>query len=168
MRTGEQVDDYETIRARKDGTHVDLSLTVSPIRDRAGTVIGASTIARDISVRLRYQQQLRFLAEHDALTGARNRRRFERDVNDQVGRARRYGEQAALLVIDVDGFKQVNDMYGHRAGDRALKMIAAALRRRLRDTDVVARIGGDSTSSRCSSRMPMPRRAHPWRAIFAI
>ena len=143
VRTGEQVDDYETVRARKDGTHVDVSLTVSPIRDRDGRVIGASTIARDISVRLRYQQQLQFLAEHDALTGARNRRRFERDVGDQVGRARRYGEQAALLVIDVDGFKQINDKYGHRAGDRALKVIAAALKRRLRETDVVARLGGD-------------------------
>jgi len=143
VRTGEQVDDYETVRARKDGTHVDVSLTVSPIRDRSGRVIGASTIARDISVRLRYQQQLQFLAEHDALTGARNRRRFERDVGDQIGRARRYGEQAVLLVIDVDGFKAINDKYGHRAGDRALKVIAAALKRRLRETDVVARLGGD-------------------------
>jgi diguanylate cyclase (GGDEF)-like protein/PAS domain S-box-containing protein len=143
VRLGEQVDDYETVRARKDGTHVDVSLTVSPIRDHAGRVIGASTIARDISVRLRYQQQLQFLAEHDALTGARNRRRFERDVSDQLGRARRYGEQAALLVIDVDGFKEINDRFGHRAGDRALKVIAAALKRRLRETDVVARLGGD-------------------------
>src|ERR1035441_5589343 len=71
VRNGEQVDDLETVRARKDGTRVDVALTVSPIRDRHGTVIGASTIARDISVRLRYQQQLQFLAEHDALTGAK-------------------------------------------------------------------------------------------------
>ena len=143
VRNGEQVDDLETVRARKDGTLVDVALTVSPIRDRHGTVIGASTIARDISVRLRYQQQLQFLAEHDALTGARNRRRFERDVSEQLGRARRYGEQAGLLIIDVDGFKQINDTYGHRVGDRALKAIAAALKQRLRETDIVARIGGD-------------------------
>jgi diguanylate cyclase (GGDEF)-like protein/PAS domain S-box-containing protein len=143
VRAGEQVQDYETVRARKDGTQVDVALTVSPIRDRQGNVIGASTIARDISVRLRYQQQLQFLAEHDALTGARNRRRFERDVNEQVGRARRYGEQAALLIFDLDGFKQINDAYGHHAGDRALQAIAAALKRRLRETDVIARIGGD-------------------------
>jgi diguanylate cyclase (GGDEF)-like protein/PAS domain S-box-containing protein len=143
VRSGERVDDYETIRVRKDGTQVDVSSTVSPIRDRDGHVVGASTIARDISVRLRYQEQLRFLAEHDALTGARNRRRFERDVSEQVGRARRYGEQAALLIIDVDGFKQINDEHGHKAGDRALKEIAAVLKQRLRDTDVIARIGGD-------------------------
>ena len=141
--TGERVHDYETVRARKDGTHVDVSLTVSPIRDHNGTVIGASTIARDIGDRLRYQQQLLFLAEHDALTGARNRRRFEREVSNQVARARRYGEQAAVLVIDLDDFKQINDVYGHSAGDRALKAIANALRQRLRETDVVARMGGD-------------------------
>ena len=140
---GERVDDYETVRARKDGTLVDVSLTVSPIRSRTGTVVGAATIARDISARLRYQEQLQFLAEHDALTGARNRRRFERDLSDQVARARRYGEQAALLILDVDDFKRINDLHGHRTGDRALKEIAAALMRRLRETDVVARIGGD-------------------------
>lgn len=143
VRLGERVDDLETVRSRKDGTQVDVSLTVSPIRDRDGNVIGASTIARDITARLRYQGQLRFLAEHDPLTGAWNRRRFEREVSDQVGRGRRYGEQAAVLVIDVDGFKAINDTYGHRTGDKALKAIAAALKRRLRDTDVVARVGGD-------------------------
>jgi diguanylate cyclase (GGDEF)-like protein/PAS domain S-box-containing protein len=143
IRAGEKVDDYETIRARKDGTQVDVSLTVSPIRGADGTIIGASTIARDISVRLRYQEQLRFLAEHDALTGVRNRRRFERDIAEQVGRFRRYGERAALLIIDIDGFKQINDTYGHKAGDLALKEVAAALQRRLRNTDVIARIGGD-------------------------
>jgi diguanylate cyclase (GGDEF)-like protein/PAS domain S-box-containing protein len=143
VRAGERVDDYETVRARKDGTLVDVSLTVSPIRSRDGTVIGASTIARDITARLRYQEQLRFLAEHDSLTGARNRRRFERDLSDQVARARRYGEHASLLVLDIDDFKQINDIYGHRTGDRALKAVAAALMGRLRETDVVARIGGD-------------------------
>lgn len=143
VRSGDRVDDYETVRARKDGTLVDVSLTVSPIRSRTGTVMGAATIARDITARLRYQEQLQFLAEHDALTGARNRRRFERDLSEQVARARRYGEQAALLILDVDDFKQINDLHGHRAGDRALKGIAAALMKRLRETDVVARIGGD-------------------------
>jgi diguanylate cyclase (GGDEF)-like protein/PAS domain S-box-containing protein len=143
VRSGVQVDDFETVRTRKDGTQVDVSLTVSPIRDRNGTVVGASTIARDITHRRRYQDQLQFLADHDALTGACNRRRFEREVGEQVSRARRYGEQAALLVIDLDGFKTINDTYGHRVGDRALKTIVAALMGRLRSTDVVARVGGD-------------------------
>lgn len=140
---GERIDDHETVRARKDGTQVNVSLTVSPIRDRLGHVVGVSTIARDITARLRYQEQLRFLAEHDPLTGTWNRRRFELEVGEQLGRARRYGETAAVLLLDVDGLKQVNDTHGHRTGDRAIKAVAAALRRRLRDTDVVARVGGD-------------------------
>ena len=143
VRAGERVEDHEAVRTCKDGTLVDVSLTVSPIHDRSGTVIGASTIARDVGVQRRYQQQLLFLAEHDALTGARNRRRFERDISEQVGRARRYKERAALLIIDVNDFKQINDTHGHRAGDKALQGIASALRRRLRETDVMARLGGD-------------------------
>lgn len=142
-RSSEQIDNYETIRVRKDGTQVDVSLTVSPVCDRDGQVIGASVIARDVSARLRYQEQLRYLAEHDALTGLLNRRQFEREVSEQVGRAHRYGELSTLLMIDIDGFKQINDTYGHRVGDRALKTIAVALKRRLRDTDQVARVGGD-------------------------
>ena len=141
--SGEQIDDLETIGVRKDGTQVDVSMTVSPICVHDGQVIGTSVIARDIGARLRYEEQLRFLAEHDPLTGALNRRQFEREVSDQVGRAHRYGELATLLMIDIDGFKQVNDTYGHRVGDRALKTVAVALRRRLRDTDKVARVGGD-------------------------
>jgi len=139
----EQIDNYETIRVRKDGIQVDVSLTVSPISDRDGRVIGSSVIARDISARLRYEEQLQFLAEHDPLTGVFNRRKFEREISEQVGRAHRYGELATLLMIDIDGFKQINDTYGHRVGDRALKTIAVALKRRLRDTDKVARVGGD-------------------------
>jgi len=138
-----EIDDHETIRVRKDGTQVDVSVTVSPICAHDGRVIGTSVIARDIGARLRYDKQLRFLAEHDPLTGALNRRQFEREVSDQVGRAHRYGELATLLTIDIDGFKQINDTYGHRVGDQALKTVATALRRRLRDTDKVARVGGD-------------------------
>ena len=143
VRSGVLVDGYETVRVCKDGTQVDVSLTVSPIRDQAGDIVGAATIARDISVELRYRDQLRLLAENDALTGLHNRRRFERDLSDQIGRARRYGEHAALLIMDVDKFKQINDTHGHKTGDRALKEIAAALKQRLRDTDTISRIGGD-------------------------
>lgn len=143
VRAGEGVDNHETVRARKDGTQVEVSVSFCPIRDAAGGVIGASVIARDISALLRYRKQLKFLADHDELTGAGNRRAFERDVGEQVNRARRYGEQAALLIIDIDQFKQINDSYGHKVGDRALKAVAAALKSRLRETDMVARIGGD-------------------------
>jgi diguanylate cyclase (GGDEF)-like protein/PAS domain S-box-containing protein len=140
---GELIREFETVRARKDGTRVDVSLTVSPIRSRDGTVVGASTVARDISDRLRYQNQLMFLAQHDAMTGAHNRLSFEREVGDQVVRARRYGESAVVAIIDLDNFKHINDTYGHASGDQALKAVASILHQRLRQTDFVARIGGD-------------------------
>jgi diguanylate cyclase (GGDEF)-like protein/PAS domain S-box-containing protein len=143
IRSGEKIDQFDTVRARKDGTQIDVSLTISAIRDRKGKVIGVSSITRDIGARLRYQEQLRYLAENDALTGLNNRRRFEREVNEQVGRAHRYGEQATLLMVDLNGFKQVNDTYGHRAGDQVLKTIATTLKKRLRSTDILARFGGD-------------------------
>ena len=140
---GEVIENHETVRTRKDGTHVNVSLTVSPIRAQSGDVIGASTIARNITERLHYQEQLIDLAERDPLTGLRNRRRFERDVADQVHRAHRYGEIAVLAMIDLNGFKKINDVHGHRLGDKFLKAVAAALTGRLRDTDMISRIGGD-------------------------
>jgi diguanylate cyclase (GGDEF)-like protein/PAS domain S-box-containing protein len=143
VKSGEVIENHETVRARKDGTLVNVSLTVSPIRTSDGRVTGASAIARNITERLRYQEQLVALSERDALTGLRNRRRFERDIADQVGRAHRYGEYAVLMMIDLNGFKSINDVHGHRAGDQVLKSVATALMGRLRDTDLVARIGGD-------------------------
>ena len=143
IRAGEHIEDHQTVWQRRNGTPVDVSLTISPMRDGFDGIVGASVVARDIGARLRYEEQLRRLAEHDPLTGLRNRRRFERDVNEEIGRGHRYGEQACLLMIDIDGFKAVNDAHGHRIGDRMLRAIAEAMKQRLRDSDVVARIGGD-------------------------
>jgi diguanylate cyclase (GGDEF)-like protein len=105
--------------------------------------MGASTIARDITARLRDRAQLRFLAEHDPLTGAGNRRGFEQAISRHVDHARRHDDHAALLLIDIDDFKEINDTYGHTAGDRALQLVADTLTGRLRDGDQIARIGGD-------------------------
>jgi diguanylate cyclase (GGDEF)-like protein/PAS domain S-box-containing protein len=143
VQTGEVIENYETMRTRKDGTQVNVSMTASPIRSVSGEVTGASTIARNNTERLRYQEQLIELSERDPLTGLRNRRRFERDITDQVGRAHRFGEHAVLMMIDLNGFKKINDMHGHKVGDQVLRAVAAALKGRLRDTDMVARIGGD-------------------------
>jgi diguanylate cyclase (GGDEF)-like protein/PAS domain S-box-containing protein len=140
---GEVIENHETVRTRKDGTRVNVSLTVSPIRSPDGPIVGASTIARNITERLHYQEQLIELSERDSLTGLRNRRRFERDVADQVHRAHRYGEVAVLTMIDLNGFKKINDLHGHRLGDKFLKVVATALTRRLRETDMISRIGGD-------------------------
>jgi diguanylate cyclase (GGDEF)-like protein/PAS domain S-box-containing protein len=140
---GEHVTDVKTVRLRKDGTRVDVLLTVSPLRGKSGSLTGTSTTARDVSALVAYEAQLRYLADHDALTGVYNRRHFEADLSGQVGLARRYGERSAVIVIDIDGLKEVNDRYGHLAGDEALKAVASALARRLRSTDTLARLGGD-------------------------
>ena len=99
--------------------------------------------ALDISERKRFEGRLRYLADHDPLTGLLSRRRFEAELEREVARVRRSGGQACLLLLDLDGFKHVNDAFGHPAGDALLTRIGAALRERLRSVDVVARVGGD-------------------------
>ena len=143
VRAGGLVEEFETVHEREGGAQVDVSLTVSPIRGPDGTVIASSMIARDITARLRDQQRLRFLAEHDPLTETRNRRSFEQAIKEHVARARRYAEEAALVILDINEFKQINDTYGHLTGDDALKHIATTITQRLRETDLIARIGGD-------------------------
>ncbi|HEX5897624.1 MAG TPA: GGDEF domain-containing protein [Thermoleophilaceae bacterium] len=93
--------------------------------------------------RVAVEERLRHIADHDALTGLYNRRRFEQELDRHIVHGRRYGMDGALLVIDLDRFKQVNDGHGHRAGDRVLAAVASVLRARLRESDILARFGGD-------------------------
>jgi diguanylate cyclase (GGDEF)-like protein len=88
-------------------------------------------------------QQLRHLADTDPLTGLRNRRSFDSELERQVAQVARYGPGGALLVLDLDHLKQVNDTQGHRAGDEIITSVTDVLRRRLRDTDIISRLGGD-------------------------
>jgi diguanylate cyclase (GGDEF)-like protein len=83
------------------------------------------------------------LADHDPLTGLRNRSLFEHDLQLQLARSRRYGEVAGLIMVDIDGFAEVNDRHGRQVGDETLKARASALTRRLRQSDLVARLEGD-------------------------
>jgi diguanylate cyclase (GGDEF)-like protein/PAS domain S-box-containing protein len=93
--------------------------------------------------RLAAEHSLRHMADHDALTGLYNRRRFEEELDRHIAHGRRYGMDGALLILDLDDFKRVNDEHGHRAGDRALTAVARVLRERLRESDILARFGGD-------------------------
>jgi diguanylate cyclase (GGDEF)-like protein len=88
-------------------------------------------------------QELKQQASHDPLTGLRNRRRFSEDLRTELARSRREKTTGAVLMLDLDNFKQVNDTLGHPAGDRVITGIAAVLRTRMRATDVIARLGGD-------------------------
>jgi diguanylate cyclase (GGDEF)-like protein/PAS domain S-box-containing protein len=89
------------------------------------------------------EARLRHMADHDALTGLLNRRRFEEELSRHIAHGRRYGMDGALLMLDLDDFKRVNDNFGHRAGDYVLISVAMTLLLRLRESDVVARFGGD-------------------------
>ena len=143
LREGGRVDHYETQRLRKDGSLVDVSLSVAPILGPRGTLEGVSSIARDVTERRRFEERLLYLADHDALTGLFNRRRFEEELTGQLAHAERYGNGGVVLVLDIDNFKYVNDTLGHGSGDELLRSVARLLGRRMRGVDVVARLGGD-------------------------
>jgi PAS domain S-box-containing protein len=115
-----------------------LEWTSQPLPDEE--VIYA--VARDITDRKALERELQRLSQHDSLTGLFNRRRFEEELRHQLAYTRRYGSGGALLVLDVDRFKRINDSFGHAAGDRALCEVARLLRDNLRASDVVARDTG--------------------------
>jgi len=89
------------------------------------------------------EAELRHLADHDPLTGLQNRRRFRAELDQHVSFTARYGGQGAVMVIDIDGLKDVNDRLGHQPGDNLIRLVADVLRERVRATDIVARLSGD-------------------------
>jgi diguanylate cyclase (GGDEF)-like protein/PAS domain S-box-containing protein len=99
--------------------------------------------ARDVTERHFAERQLRFLAEHDPLSGIYNRRRFEQELEREIDYTLQRGSRSAVLLLDVDAFKTINDSFGHATGDAVIAQIGALLRSRLRSGDVVARLGGD-------------------------
>jgi diguanylate cyclase (GGDEF)-like protein/PAS domain S-box-containing protein len=140
-----QIQEYQIEKRYIDanGRQVWINLSGTLVRDGHGKPRHFIAQVQDITERKRLEDRLRDLADHDSLTGLRNRRVFEESLLIQVRRCQRYGEQAALLMIDLDDFKAVNDTHGHRAGDRLLKTVAAAISQRIRATDTAARLGGD-------------------------
>jgi diguanylate cyclase (GGDEF)-like protein/PAS domain S-box-containing protein len=133
----------EMTAMRADGSEfpVELALTMVDATGREGPLFYG--IVRDISERRRGEEQLTYLAYHDALTGLPNRIQVEQQLDLALARARRSLGAVALMFIDLDEFKEVNDRLGHAAGDRLLVDVAARLRAVLRDTDLLARQGGD-------------------------
>ena len=125
------------------GNYVWVLLTVALIRDPRGEPLYLVSQVQDISERKELATRLEHLADHDSLTGLFNRRRFREELAREVHRMSRYGSKSAVLMIDLDNFKSVNDTFGHKAGDDLLWSVGGALRHRLRQTDILARVGGD-------------------------
>ena len=120
-----------------------IDYSVAPIRDRGARIVGAVLVIQDMSRERQYAARLSNLASHDALTGLLNRREFEQRVRAIVEHHEAEEGQHAVLYLDLDQFKVVNDTSGHAAGDELLRQVGALLRPRLREGDVLARLGGD-------------------------
>ncbi len=131
----------EVLGRRADGSVFAMDLALSEMRLDDDRLLIA--VARDISERKKAESQLRRLAEHDPLTGLANRRRFEEELGRQLAYRQRIGEPGAVLVLDLDNFKYVNDTLGHKAGDELISRVANVIGRRVRAADTLARIGGD-------------------------
>lgn len=126
-----------------NGHEVWVAISSTVIRAVDGAPMHLLSHMVDITEQKRFEDRLRHMADHDPLTGLANRRRFEAELGDHVARCGRYGAAGALMVLDVDHFKSINDTLGHSAGDELIVSVARVLRDQLRETDVVARLGGD-------------------------
>lgn len=128
---------------RKDGTAFWNDLHISPVRDSSGELTHFVGLVNDISERIAYEEQLTYNASHDMLTGLPNRSMLEDRLKHDFSLAKRHDYRIAVLFIDLDDFKPVNDTLGHDLGDLVLMEVACRLKKDLRATDTVARLGGD-------------------------
>ncbi len=128
---------------RKDGSRTRVNLAVRAINSDTGEISGYVGIAFDIMDRLQMLEYVTHLATHDQLTGLAGRALLRDKAAEAVERARRYGTKVAVFMIDLDQFKRINDSLGHSSGDQVLIETASRLRRSVRSTDIVARVGGD-------------------------
>lgn len=126
-----------------DGHAVYCDWFNSALTDASGKVTSIQALVQDVSTRVEAAEQLLHMATHDTLTGLANRRMLTERLSHALTRAERTGEAVALLFIDLDGFKRVNDLYGHAAGDEVLMDVADRLRGVARASDFVGRLGGD-------------------------
>ena len=128
---------------RRDGTEVHIEDSAAPIHGRDGRVTGAVIVFHDISQSQATAQKMAHLAHHDFLTGLPNRVLLIERISQAIGLADRYGKQLALLFIDLDNFKHINDSLGHAVGDQLLRLVAERLAACVRATDTLCRQGGD-------------------------
>ena len=136
-------DETEWRLIRKDGARVPVQLVLSALKDSEDTITGFLGIAYDLTERKRADEHLYHIAHHDPLTGLPTRALLRDRLDVAIERARRSQDTLALLMIDLDNFKRINDSLGHHSGDIALMEIARRLKDHIRKSDTVARMGGD-------------------------
>ncbi len=128
---------------RRDGSEIAVEVSAAPIHDRNGGVIGAVMVAHDVTAARELSSKLARLALHDSLTDLPNRALFSDRLGQAMANARAQGGYAALLYVDLDRFKHINDSLGHATGDKLLQTVARRLLGCVRSTDTVSRQGGD-------------------------
>lgn len=144
LKKGQPFRDFEFSFTNDENVRYHFSLAGEPIVDSAGKFAGFRGISRDITEKKRVADRIKHLATHDTLTGLPNRVMFSELLRQAIRTANRYQDQRfAVMFIDLDRFKAVNDIYGHHTGDVLLAQVARRLRTPLRDSDIVARLGGD-------------------------
>ncbi|MGA2365905.1 MAG: PAS domain S-box protein [Steroidobacteraceae bacterium] len=144
LREGQLVHfaEHSVLRNRL-GQEIAIQDSAAPIRDRGGTIVGAVVVFRDVTKERRLKRALSYQASHDALTGLINRREFDNRLSEALQSARQDQGPHALLYVDLDQFKVVNDTCGHSAGDRLLRDVTGVLQAHVRTADTIARLGGD-------------------------
>jgi diguanylate cyclase (GGDEF)-like protein/PAS domain S-box-containing protein len=144
LREGQLVHfaEHSVLRNRL-GQEIAIQDSAAPIRDRAGDIVGAVVVFRDVTKERRLKRALSYQASHDALTGLINRREFDNRLAEALQSAQRHEGPHALLYVDLDQFKVVNDTCGHSAGDRLLRDVTGLLQAHVRAADTIARLGGD-------------------------
>ncbi|WP_184223179.1 putative bifunctional diguanylate cyclase/phosphodiesterase [Granulicella aggregans] len=143
IRTGQPQIGVEERETWPDGRESWVLTNKLPLTDRGGQIIGTMGIARNITDWKLAEQRLKHMALHDALTGLPNRVLLQDRLSQAIALARRTRNSVAVLMVDLDRFKNVNDFFGHNVGDRLLEGVAGRLRISLRESDIVARMGGD-------------------------
>jgi diguanylate cyclase (GGDEF)-like protein/PAS domain S-box-containing protein len=143
IKSGRHVDSLETKRVSKDGRVLDVWLTLTKLTDDKGDVIAVATTERDITERKQMEHELQMASITDEMTGLYNRRGLKLFAEKTLLQSERTNNPVLLFYCDLDNLKLINDSFGHREGDRAIKAFAGILKKTFRKSDIIARLGGD-------------------------
>lgn len=143
IKQGQSIVEYEAEKMLTDGRIIPISIVAAPFKDSTGNTIGIVESLRDVSKRKKYEERINYLAYHDYLTGLPNSIQFKKELERELLLSRRKDGKFAVMFLDLDDFKVVNDTIGHSAGDQLLVEVAGRLLQVVRKIDVVARVGGD-------------------------